>query len=106
MTARCPECESRRVRVHATLVELSFSPRWWFFGPMVLKPKVVAAECSCGKCLYAFTMDKDGVQAAPRQDAYDQLRAARAGVEAAAKPREKQRDTTPRPAPDPRARRR
>ena len=104
MTARCPQCRAREVRAHATLVQLSFVPRWWLFGRPVLRARTLAAECSCGKCLYAFVLRPDGISPAPRQEAYDALQSARAGLEAAA--HEKKATPLPRPAPDPRARKR
>lgn len=107
---RCPECDSPDIRVHGTLANLTFEPRWRWFGPRVPRIRVVKLECSCGKCLYAFIASKDGIKPAPRQDAYNQLRAARDAVTVASDGRKKdEREKAvplPRPAPDPRARKR
>lgn len=105
MTARCPKCSSSDVRLHGTQAHFAFERRWHFFGRWVLRARPVAAECSCGACSYAFIVRPEGVTAAPRQDAYDALEAARAGIEIAEKVT-REKVTQPRPAPDPRIRKR
>lgn len=107
MKAACPQCGSSEVRIHGTITELRFVRSWLGVGPLRLKASPVAAECSCSKCFYAFILREDSVMPAPRQDAYEQLKAAREVATAVKKEPEKRETTpSPRPAPDPRVRKR
>ena len=106
VTTRCPQCQSREVRVHGSVCELTFVRRWRFLGRIVPRIGTVALECSCSKCLYAFIAREDGTSPAPRQDAYDQLRNARSLVgpdKNGGEPQRREPTPMPRPAPDPRA---
>ena len=109
MSVRCPECRCDEIRLHATLVRLSFRPRWRFFGRLRPRLEPASIECSCARCLYAFIAREDGTSPAPRQDAFNQLKALKDGVRAAANgpaPERKEPIPLPRPAPDPRVKRR
>jgi hypothetical protein len=77
----------------------------------------VALEVSCGNCLFAFVVRKTGITDAPLQSAHDNLTELRAGLKTIAHGtgRNSSDDETPerakialmpRPAPDPRARKR
>ena len=109
----CPKCGCTELRVHGTRAEVAFVRRWWV-GRMVARIRGRAVDVSCGDCLFAFVVRESGITEAPVQTAYDNLKAAQNGLRAPAlatpkddadEPRRQVR-AVPRPAPDPRVRRR
>lgn len=114
----CPKCGGFELRVHGSRAHAGFRRRWRFFGHMVPRIVTRAVDVSCAACLYAFVIRPEGVTEAPLQTAYDNLKAAQNRLQAQANgpapaPAKDEADeprppirAVPRPAPDPRVRRR
>lgn len=108
MNASCPRCGNNELRVHGTRCHVSWGRRWWFTGPLVPRYRPVAAEVSCGTCLYAFAVWPERIEPAPTQHASDLLAEAmkQARQAPAEAPETKKPPPVARPAPDPRVKRR
>jgi hypothetical protein len=94
---------------------VDFVRRWGFFGRIIPRARPVALESSCAHCYYAFVAHNDGqISKTAHQSAHDDLLKLQTGIDSA---QGKDRNNTsnedkpvarppsPRPAPDPRARR-
>lgn len=106
----CPKCSCSEVRVHGQRVHIDYVRRWGFFGRIVPRVAIRAFECSCGDCLFAFTVRPGGISEAPVQSAFNELQ--ELGRQRAAAQRNGEEPKTPaprniaRPAGDPRVKRR
>ena len=111
MTA-CPKCGSIEIQAHGSRVQMTWRKRWRLFGPVVAHFQPVAFNVSCANCLYAFVSRETGYTEAPVQTLFDRLQEAQGVVRGTdrtstnEKPDKPKVVPMPRPAPDPRARRR
>jgi len=107
----CPKCGCAEARIHSTLVNISMVKERGWFGREVPRGTVRGLECSCAECLSTFVVQDGGAFLTPSQKAYDALAAAQKAALDAGNgkgPMPKSEAATrqnPRPAPDPRTRR-
>lgn len=111
MKPQCPKCGSIELRLHGQRVEIDYAKRHGWFGDVIPKVIVRGLDCSCANCMYAFVSRETGITEAPLQTAHDQLQRLKDGIAGAAPNKNSDekppaRPVAPRPAADPRARRR
>ena len=99
--------------MHGTRCHVSFVKRWGLFGRRVPRIRAVAVNVACAECLYAFVLRPGRWTEAPAQTAHDalmrvqgQLAEAPPAADGDKPPLERKAAPMPRPAPDPRVKRR
>ena len=114
MTAACPKCGGVELYVHASRTNVSFSRAVKsLFLRKSLRMRSVGVDVSCCACFFQFTARESGAVPAMRQPAHEAHAAATGLALVKGKGRESSDDetaqaprATPRPAPDPRNRKR
>lgn len=74
---QCPKCQTTDLRLHSGVYRLDTRRRWRLFGPPIVVRTLVGHDCSCLRCLWAFSTVASGTIDSPSQQAHEALKAQR-----------------------------
>lgn len=106
MTTACPNCGCTELLVVGTRHQVRFVRRWTSPWRLVGRIELAAVDAGCTECFYAFTARASGTTLAPKQDAHEMKVVEGKGRKASEDEKPVARAAMPRPAPDPRNKKR
>lgn len=106
VTAACPMCGCKELLVVGTRHQVRFVRRWPRPWLRIGRVELVAVDSGCTECFCAFTARASGTTLAPKQQAHEMKVVEGKGRKASEDEKPVARAAMPRPAPDPRNRKR